>query len=280
MSNTYTKPRLTTEQVEKFNLEGYLLPKEPVFSQSEFDALRAHFEEKIANLPPDIRPESMDVPHFMDIELFRWAMSDAVLDLVEPIIGSDIALFSTHFICKPKGDGKRVPWHEDSAYWKSMVAWSDDEKAPTDIVTVWLAVDPSALVNGCMKVIPRTHAEGQKGFSDYVDVDTSKNVFHLEIDPMQRREELAVPCILEAGQCSLHDARLMHGSDPNTSDIRRCGYTMRFMGTNVKLNPEVENYHHIYLARGKDKAGNNYADPTEIYPAKAKYREINRKRMH
>jgi hypothetical protein len=52
------------------------------------------------------------------------------------------------------------------------------------------------------------------------------------------------------------------------------------MGTNVKLNPEVENYHHIYLARGKDKAGNNYADPTEIYPAKAKYREINRKRMH
>jgi len=58
-------------------------------------------------------------------------------------------------------------------------------------------------VNGCMKVIPRTHAEGQKGFSDYVDVDTAKNVFHLEIDPMQRREELAVPCILEAGQCSL-----------------------------------------------------------------------------
>ena len=46
----------------------------------------------------------------MDIELFRWAMSDAVLDLVEPIIGSDIALFSTHFICKPKGDGKRLPW--------------------------------------------------------------------------------------------------------------------------------------------------------------------------
>ena len=75
--------------------------------------------------------------------------------------------------------------------------------------------------------------------SNYVDVDTAKNVFHLEIDPVQQREELAVRCILEAGQCSLHDARLMHGSDPNTSDIRRCGYTVRFMRTNVKLNPEV-----------------------------------------
>ena len=31
MSNTYTKPCLTTEQVEKFQREGYLLPKELVF---------------------------------------------------------------------------------------------------------------------------------------------------------------------------------------------------------------------------------------------------------
>jgi len=215
----------------------------------------------------------MDVPHFMDPALFRWVLSDAVLDLVEPILGPDIALFSTHFICKPSGDGKRVPWHEDSAYWKTMVS-------PAEIVTVWLAVDPSTLENGCMKVIPRTHAEGRKGFSDYVDVDTTSNVFGLEIDQRQRREELAVPCILKPGQASLHDARLMHGSEPNTSNIRRCGYTMRFMGTHVKLNPEAEIYHHIYLARGKDKAGNNYADPTKTYPEKAYYREVNRKKMH
>ena len=64
MSNTYTKPRLTTEQVEKFNLEGYLLPKEPVFSQSEFDALRAHFEEKIANSPADIFKKITSSPIF------------------------------------------------------------------------------------------------------------------------------------------------------------------------------------------------------------------------
>jgi hypothetical protein len=31
---------------------------------------------------------------------------------------------------------------------------------------------------------------------------------------------------------------------------------------------------------GSDKAGNNYADPTKIYPEKARYREVNRKRMH
>ncbi len=55
---------------------------------------------------------------------------------------------------------------------------------------------------------------------------------------------------------------------------------MRFMGTHVKFNPEVEHYHHICLARGKDKAGNHYGDPTKTYPEKAKYREINRNRMY
>ena len=268
-----SKPRLTPDQVEQFHREGYLLPKEPVLSVDEFAALQLHFEDRLAALPPGVRPESMDVPHFMDPELFRWVLSDAVLDLVEPIIGPDIALFSTHFICKPTGDGKRVPWHEDSAYWKTVVS-------PAEIVTVWLAIDPSTLVNGCMKVIPLTHAEGKKGFSDYVDVDTATNVFNLEIDPRQRREELAVPCILDAGQASLHVARLMHGSEPNTSDVRRCGYTMRFMGTHMKLNPEVDHYHHIYLARGKDKAGNSYGDTTKTYPEKAHYREVNRKKMH
>jgi len=270
---SYTLPRLTAEQVEQFHREGYLLPEEPVFPHAEFVALKNHFDRKLAALPPDVRPESMDVPHFTDPGLFRWVLSDAVLDLVEPITGPDIALFSTHFICKPKGDGRRVPWHEDSAYWKKMID-------PAEVVTVWLAIDPSMLENGCMKVIPRTHNQGKKGFSDYVDVDASRNVFATEIDPRQRREELAVPCILEAGQCSLHDARLMHGSDPNTSDIRRCGYTMRFMSTRVKLNPEVKDYHHIYLARGKDIAGNTYGDPTRSYPEKARYRELNSKRMH
>jgi len=271
--NAYSKPRLSPEQVLRFNQEGYLLPSEPVFDQVEFDLLKTHFEHKLEVLPPDIRPESMDVPHFTDLALFRWVFSDAVLDMVEPIIGPDIALFSTHFICKPKGDGRRVPWHEDSAYWSTMVT-------PSEVVTVWLAIDPSLVENGCMKVIPRTHAEGKRGFSDYVGVDTSTNVFATEIEPRQRREELAVPCILEPNQCSLHDARLMHGSDPNTSNMRRCGYTLRFMGTHVKLDPAAEAYHHIYLARGKDKAGNNYADPGKPYPEKAFYRELNRKKVH
>jgi hypothetical protein len=66
----------------------------------------------------------------------------------------------------------------------------------------------------------------------------------------------------------------MHASDANTSDLRRCGYTMRYMSTSVKLNEEYCGaFHQIYLARGRDLAGNRYADPTKSYPELARYRE-------
>ena len=262
-----SKSSPTAAEVEFFNAEGYLVPSRPLFPHAKFDLLRQHFEEKVARLPADVSPESMDVPHFTDTKLFDWLFADEVLDLVEPLIGPDIALFSSHFIAKPAGTGRRVPWHEDSAYWQKMMH-------PHDVVTVWLAIDPSTRANGCMKVIPRTHL-GAGGFSEYEPRDINTHVFAAEIKAAQRDESRAVYLELEPNRCSLHHAKLMHASDPNTSDGRRCGYTMRFMSTAVKLNEEFCGaFHQIYLARGRDRAGNRYADPTRSYPQLARYREI------
>ena len=270
---TPKEPLLNSNQVSAFRSQGYLIIDQPIFPQGEFDALREHFERKLADLPPDVRPEAMDVPHFTDAVLFRWLLSDDVLDLVEPIIGPNIALFSSHFICKPKGNGKRVPWHEDSAYWKNMVS-------PMEVVTVWLAIDPSTTVNGCMYVIPRTHEGPKKGFSDYDPVDSAQNVFPTEITKSQRDESKALPCVLQPNQASLHDGRLMHGSEPNTSAIRRCGYTMRYMPTSVRLSDEARAYHQIYLARGRDLAGNQYGDPAKVCPDLVNYRTKHGKKGH
>jgi hypothetical protein len=44
----------------------------------------------------------------------------------------------------------------------------------------------------------------------------------------------------------------------------------------VKLNEEFCGaYHQIYLARGRDHAGNRYADATKSYPHLARFRETN-----
>jgi hypothetical protein len=251
---------LTQAEIEHYHREGYVIHQRPVLPEAKFAALKTYFEQILADLPGDTRPEAMDVPHFMHPKLLEWAFDDAILDLVRPIVGEDIALFSTHFICKPKGNGKRVPWHEDSAYWRGKIN-------PMEVCTVWLAIDPSTKVNGCMMVIPRTHTEAQKGFSDYEAVDTAKSVFGTEIVARHRDDSKRVFVELQANECSLHDARVQHGSEPNTSQIRRCGWTMRFCSTRVKFNEEAfDGMHQVYLACGVDHGGNRYADPKRSYP--------------
>jgi len=264
---------LSKEEVDAFRKEGYFPYKHPVFPVSKFQALKDHFEEKLAALPDGVRPEEMDVPHFTDPKLFEWLFANEILDLVEPIIGPDLALFSSHFISKPHGNGKRVPWHEDAHYWKQMIS-------PIEVVTVWLAIDDSNIENGCMYVIPGSHCDE---FSEYEEVDIEKNLFPIEIKRGRIDESKAVPCELLANEASIHHSGLIHGSPPNLSSKRRTGYTMRYMPTSVKAlggKSELGHPHINYLARGRDLAGNTYGDPSRTYPELARYVETHRRGGH
>jgi ectoine hydroxylase-related dioxygenase (phytanoyl-CoA dioxygenase family) len=189
---------------------------------------------------------------------------------VTPFLGDDVALFSSHFLSKPGGTGKRVPWHEDSAYWKG---WME----PMEVVTVWLAIDPSTRVNGCMKVIPRTH---DNGYSDYEPVDPTKNVFDREIVKRQRDESKAVDIELQPNQASVHDCHIQHASEANTSPLRRCGYNMRYISTRTRFDSEKVPFQKIFLARGRDYAGNEYGDPTVSYIDLARTRTKHMKAGH
>ncbi|MCZ7648628.1 MAG: phytanoyl-CoA dioxygenase family protein [Planctomycetota bacterium] len=256
--------RLSPDQTAFFKQQGYLLYDRPVFAPEKFERLKRHFEEQLplwqATAGKGKTPEAMDVPHFSDLALFEWLLADEVLDLVEPLLGPDIMLWSSHFICKPAGTGKRVPWHEDSAYWGNRLD-------PMEVVTVWLAVDPSTSENGCMRVIPGTHGNG---YSDYDPVEApEKHVFHREIRRGRFDESKAVDCLLKPNTCSFHHAKTIHGSNYNTSAIRRCGYTMRYAPASSKFTPGAggNNLHQVYLARGKDRAGNVYGDPAKVHRA-------------
>ena len=269
---TFERPRLDQDQVASYCRDGFLLYNEPVLKPEQFDGLKAHFETLLeAHTKTGLRPESMDTPHFGDHRLFEWVFSKEILDLVEPLVGPNIALFSSHFLAKPAGDGKRVPWHEDSSYWRDLLE-------PMHVCTVWLSLDASLPENGCMCVIPKA----LHGYSDYEEVDGDVNVFKAEINwlknlPTDRVREAtdspkgltvrAARCELRPNEASLHDARLIHGSDPNTSNLRRCGYTMRFIPASVLYRRKEHKWpHQVYLARGQGHPDNEYADPTRDYP--------------
>ena len=237
---------LSPEDTAYYSRNGYLLYKKPLFSEQKLNRLTDIFEEQLA-LKGQKLSDELDTPHFRDERLLEFLLADEVLDLVEPILGPNIGLWSSHFICKDPVVGRATPWHEDSAYWKGRVSSFDS------IVTVWLAIDRSNQENGCMRVIPGSH---NNGFSEYEEVDKSKNLFRSQVKNID--DSKAVYFELERGECSLHDSRIIHGAKANTSPHRRCGYTMRYFSTEARIIPERNQNHKVWLARGRDVAGSRF----------------------
>jgi hypothetical protein len=256
------KPIVTPDLVKNYERDGYLILHRPTFSPDKFARVRAYCAGKFAEANVNgNQPAIIDCPHWSDPRIFEWIFADEMLDLVEPLIGPDIGVFACHLLQKPPGVGKRVPWHEDSAYWKGALT-------PMEVASITLALEPSLPENGCLRVIPGTQ---RHGYSDYVDVarpDTE--VFPIEVKRSQMDETKAVDIGLQPNEASIHHGKIIHGSNPNTGTLRRAVLTVRYFPTTVKFTPE--NHPHfaaakfnIYLARGRDRAGNHYADPTRSH---------------
>jgi len=245
---------LADDDVAFFRANGYLLPGKQIFAPDRLARLESIFNRHLADKGDKLSDE-LDTPHFRDPELLEFLLSDEVLDIVEPLVGPDIALWTSHFISKDPRVGRATPWHEDSAYWDGRLSAYDR------IVTVWLALEnPSNTDNGCMRVIPGTH---DSGFSEYLPTDMTVQTFHAEIPGVD--ESKGVDFVLDRGEYSLHDGRIIHGAKPNKSDVRRTGYTMRYFPASVRVLPVEQNSGwKIWLARGRDQAGNTYEpDPRE-----------------
>ncbi|MBC8143522.1 MAG: phytanoyl-CoA dioxygenase family protein [Armatimonadetes bacterium] len=238
---------LTPEETARYDRDGYLSYNKPVFAPEKFARLQAIFEEDLTRFSE----AELDMIHKRDERLLEFLLSDEVLDLVEPLTGGNIGLWASHLISKSPFTGKATPWHEDSAYWNGRVS------TMAGICTVWLALDKATPENGSMGVIPGSHVNG---FSEYEAVDAAANIFSSEVKAGTFDESKAVYFSLQPNECSLHEGRIIHGANANTSPMRRAGYTMRYFPLTSRVfqdNPRNAG-HKIWLARGTDQAGNTF----------------------
>jgi len=67
---------------------------------------------------PELRPEELGHRLARNDPFWLRLVSDGrLLDIVEAFIGPHIALFATHYLCKPPRMGRPVLWHQDGAFW-------------------------------------------------------------------------------------------------------------------------------------------------------------------
>ena len=232
---------LTPEQVEAYNAQGYLMPFDGL-DRHETAELRAFFDGVLAAFTSLGRDAySISTAHLRFARVYDLVRHPALLAPVEDLLGPDIVAWGAHFFCKLPRDGKRVAWHQDSVYWPI---------SPSRTVTVWLAIDDADPGNANMRFIPRSHLHGPIGFRE---TDDTQEVLNLVVDNPESYGDPAVDVRLQAGQFSMHADLLLHGSEANDSDRRRCGLTIRYAAA------EVEAWHGWeqkgVVVRGEDRKG-------------------------
>jgi phytanoyl-CoA hydroxylase len=204
---------------------------------------------------PNLRPEHLHHPLIRDDAFWVRLVTDhRLLDIAELFLGSNLACFTAHYICKPPFDGYPVLWHQDGAYWKLE---------PMEGITLWLAVDESTSENGCLRMIPGSHKlplqmpESRTNTPNMLFSSINTTIVENLIEA-----SAVVDVVLQPGDVSIHHPQVVHGSEPNTSPKRRCGLDMGFIKTSTRISNQGL-YLDPILARGVPVEGiNNY----RMYP--------------
>ncbi len=216
---------LTEAEIETYHHDGYVIPAGFRLGEDELQALRDAVDQVQAD-NPGILPDRMLNAHLNGGKPYgikgqqafdTIAHDERILDMAADVMGPDLVLLFTHLFCKPPESSRAVPWHQDGPFWPVK---------PLASCTVWIALDKVDAENGAMRVIPGSHR------ADYLAhdlVDDPNSTLNREINIEKIDDSSARSICLEAGQASLHDIGIIHGSAANTSARRRAGLALRYM---------------------------------------------------
>lgn len=125
---------------------------------------------------------------------------------------TEIACMRAMFMNKPAGEGTDLVWHQDR--------WTDFDRDP--LITIWTALDPATVANGCVNIVPRTHHQlinPTHGSGFFTDEQAATLI--AEHDP--------IPLEIEAGEAVLLHNHLPHSSGTNSTTIARRAFSVCYM---------------------------------------------------
>lgn len=212
------------EDFEHFARDGYAIVRglaSPALRSRMLEVAKAHLA---AHAPPlefeaDVQypgsPPSYDAPggrtvrrllqaYARDSAFGEFATSSLVAQCLEPVLGRKVELSQAHHNCvmtKDPSYSSLTSWHRDIRYWSF--------ERP-ELVSVWLALGREHLRNGCLLVLPGSHA--MEFGAEQLDAAQ-----FLRTDVAENRALLAtqVAVELEPGDVLFFHCRLFHAAGHN-----------------------------------------------------------------
>ena len=254
---------LSENEVRRYRADGFLVPS---FRLAEDVVDRLHdATERLVTERPELIDHPIIGPHLpgggmhglhTDGTFLDVATHTPVLDLVEQLVGPDLILWNTLLFYKRAVEGPSAPWHRDGFGYPIE---------PIATTSIWIAITPSTVDNGCLRFIPGSHLTTDPGVHD--STPKPDEMFSASLDPAVFDSSAAVDVELQPGQLVIFDVYTVHGSKANLGTIPRVGLSCRYMpGTSVYHHDRAEvrdqpGYGHesraLMLVRGQDRTGRN-----------------------
>lgn len=232
---------LSAAEVESYHHRGFVTPAVTLPADA-LAQLTAAVDALIA-ANPQVRPEDLAVPHVpggasgalntpeaLRATFLEIGRHPLLVEAATQLIGPDVILWSSHAFCKPPATGAAVPWHQDGAYWPIK---------PMATCSVWIAIDASGPENGCLRVVPGSHARGVLAHGREADTSLALDS---AVDPAEYDSDLAEDVVLQPGALSFHDVHLVHGSEPNRSSRSRRAMVYRYMPAHAHYDRATPDY--------------------------------------
>ncbi|MDC0033722.1 phytanoyl-CoA dioxygenase family protein [Alphaproteobacteria bacterium] len=235
--------RLTEQKIEQYHRDGFVSPVR-VMSEGEALALREKMEAFEFKQGEPIHGTQKTKCSLLLPFMYDLFTSDAVLNVIEDLIGPNILQYQCGVWIKEPEAGSYVSWHQDSTYYGMD---------PLDLVSGWIALSPSTAETGCMQVIPGSHRFGQLPV-DYSEVNEDNLLASGQRTRYEIDESNTILMDLQPGEMSLHHVALVHSSRPNHGNDRRIGISGGYLPPYVRQTTSL--LASAMLVRGEDNFGN------------------------
>jgi ectoine hydroxylase len=223
---------------EAFDQRGFcVVPR--LFSVEEIESLRAVTELMMAD--DSYRLDRHDSAGLVTKLSLRNALGDdaysatvrceRVARSVEALLGSEVYHYHHKVMIKEPAVGGAWEWHQDYGYW-----YQNGCLRP-DMASCMIALTSANESNGCLEVIPGSHAFGRV---DHLEVNDQVCADPARVDAALSRYPSEL-CAVEAGDAVFFHCNLLHRSLSNRSSEPRLSLINCY---NTKENDPIIKHHH------------------------------------
>lgn len=242
-------------EAEKQNYDehGFAVVRE-FLSGTELAELTGNLDRYINDVVPQLpdadafyvdrsRPETLKQMQHMGGDSFfsDYTKHQKWCELAEALVGETASCEQPEWFNKPPNTNHVTPPHQDNYYFCLV---------PSNVVTIWLALDEVDAENGCLRYVKGSHLHGYRKHAKSKILGFSQGIVDYSPDDFSNEAVMR----LQPGDAIAHHGMTIHRADANMSETRhRRSFAMVFKGASCQRD-EVAYARYMAMAQEQHQA--------------------------